>query len=555
VEADPLRSAAKRARPTARTGVGVLFRQLQHEAALARQTGEPVGEVHERLGELLRRRFLGGSIGLGALLALPSLACSSSGDATPISTSTPGADGGAGPGRVTVVGAGLAGLTAAYRLTLAGADVTVHEAADRLGGRTRTVRDFFGDGRNAEAGGEFVDSGHRAMRALIRELGLDQDDLWEGYPDGSRSVDVYDGEVYRRADLVEDWSIVAPAVDRDLAAAGSEVLWNSHTEAAVEIDRTSLAEWIELNVPGGRRSRLGRLIEVNFLSEWAGPIEEQSSLNFLTTVGSGTGGGTDLLGGQDFRWHVAGGNDRVAGRLGERLGEERLRYGSRLVAIRSSADVVTCSFDEAGTVTDVAADRLVLALPFSTLRTVDLDGAELSDLKRRVISDQPIGTNSKLHLEFERRAWQDDGLNGDTTSDTGLMVTWDGIISEPGATGVLVSFSGGGAGAGHAFPEAHGPAPPVTVAARDSDLVTVFGQSTLDAATGRGWLDSWADDQYALGSYAYWAVGQYTGLRGAGGTPEGPIHFCGEHTSLEYAGFMNGAVESGERAAAEILGG
>ena len=85
--------------------------------------------------------------------------------------------------------------------------------------------------------------------------------------------------------------------------------------------------------------------------------------------------------------------------------------------------------------------------------------------------------------------------------------------------------------------------------------MTVFGQSTLDASTGRGWLDSWIDDPAARGSYSYWGVGQYTELRGAGGTPEGPIHFCGEHTSLEHQGFMNGAVETGERAAAEILAG
>jgi monoamine oxidase len=81
----------------------------------------------------------------------------------------------------------------------------------------------------------------------------------------------------------------------------------------------------------------------------------------------------------------------------------------------------------------------------------------------------------------------------------------------------------------------------------------VFGDATRDAATGRGWLDSWVDDPFARGSYTFWGIGQHTDLRGAAGPPEGPIHFCGEHTSLEYQGFMNGGVETGERAAAEIL--
>lgn len=455
--------------------------------------------------------------------------------------------------RVTVVGAGLAGLAAAHRLALSGAAVTVHEASARLGGRTRTIRDFFADGRSSESGGETINSDHRAIRALMRELGLGEEDLWEGYPSGARSINVYGGERYRRADLAADWSEVAPAVDRDLAAVGPEVLWDSHATEAVEIDRLSLAEWIELNVPGGRASRLGRYIEVNFLSEWAGPIEDQSCLNFLTTVGSGTGGTTNLLGGQDYRWHVDGGNDRVAARLGERLGEDRFRLGSSLVAMRSTSNGVTCSFDESGTVTDVESDRVVVAIPFSTLRAVDLEAADLSDIKRRVIGEQPIGTNSKLHLEFTSRAWQDSGLSGDSTSDTGLMVTWDAVISEPGDTGVLVNFTGGVPGAMYAFPEAHGEAPAEIVSARDADLLAVFGEQTLDAGTGRGYLDSWVDDDFARGSYSFWAPGQYTELRGAGGTPEGPIHFCGEHTSLEYQGFMEGAVETGERAAAEIL--
>jgi monoamine oxidase len=141
-----------------------------------------------------------------------------------------------------------------------------------------------------------------------------------------------------------------------------------------------------------------------------------------------------------------------------------------------------------------------------------------------------MGTNSKLHLEFSDRAWRDDGADGDSVSDTGLMVTWEEVITEPGPTGVLVAYTGGAPGASYDF-----------------------GRATTAAATGRGWLDSWAGDPLTHGSYSYWGVSQYTELRGAGATPEGPIHFCGEHTSLEHQGFMNGAVETGERAAAEIL--
>ena len=287
---------------------GQLLRRLQAETEYSRQTSIPAVELHERLNELSRRRFLAGSIGLGATAMLPAVACSSS------SRSQPGSDS-ASRLRVPVVGAGLSGLTCGWRLAQANADVTVYEASDRKGGRARTLSDYFADGRTAESGGEFVNSDHHAMRALIRELGLDLEDLWEWYPRNASSVTSFDGLPYRRADVISDWSQVATAVQRDFAVAGTDTRWDNHSEAAVTLDRMSLAEWIDTNVPGGRTSRMGRLIEVTHLSEWAGTAEDQSALNFLNTVGPGAGGSMDLLGGSDERWHVQGGSDRVAEKL------------------------------------------------------------------------------------------------------------------------------------------------------------------------------------------------------------------------------------------------
>ncbi|MGI9608484.1 MAG: FAD-dependent oxidoreductase [Acidimicrobiales bacterium] len=529
-----------------RSPLGRLLRQVQSETEFARRTGIPAFEIHERVREMSRRRFLAGSIGVGAAALLPTIGCSSS-------TPPPGNDS-ASSLQVLVVGAGLAGLTCAYRLAQAGADVTVHEASDRLGGRTRTVRGFFADDRTAESGGEFVNSDHDAMRGLVRELGLDLEDLWEGYPSGTGPISSFDGTPYPRIDVLDDWTEVAPAIRRDFAAVGTDIRWDNHADAATTLDRMSLAEWIDTNVPGGRPSRMGRLIEVTHLSEWGGAAEDQSSLNFLSTVGPGADGTMDLLGGSDERWHVKGGNDRVAERLVENIGPGAIEFSSALAAVRLHDTGVRCTFDGSRGPTDVDADRVVLALPFTALRTVDLDGAELSDRKRRVIAEQPMGTNSKLHLEFAERAWRGDGADGDSISDTDLMVTWEDVITERGPTGVLVAYTGGDLGASYDFAPAHAEAPSPVVTATGPDLATVFGPATVAAATGRGWLDSWVDDPHTRGSYSYWGLGQYTELRGAGGTPEGPIHFCGEHTSLQHQGFMNGAVETGERAAAEILG-
>lgn len=143
-----------------RSSTGRLLRQLQAEAGLARLTGVPAGEVHERFSEISRRRFLAGSMGLGAVSLIPAIGCSSpSPTSSPSDPTAPtlGPDTAASL-RVAVVGAGLAGLTCAYRLAQAGVDVSVYEAADRIGGRTRTVRGFFADDRTAESGAEAVNS-------------------------------------------------------------------------------------------------------------------------------------------------------------------------------------------------------------------------------------------------------------------------------------------------------------------------------------------------------------------------------------------------------------
>ncbi len=523
-----------------------LLCRAQARATLARRIGVPLDELDGHLAEPSRRRFVAGALGLGALAAMPAIGCSGSSDTDSSEA--------ASSLRVLVVGGGLAGLTAAYRLAQAGADVTLHEASGHVGGRTRTLRGFFGDDRSAENGGEFINSDQGDIRSLCRELDLELEDLWEGYPDNAGSVWSFDGNPYLRTEAIGEWAEVAPAIARDFAAAGTDVRWDNHTEAAKDLDHTSLAEWVDVNVPGGRSSRLGKLIEVVQIGEWGGTPEAMSALNLVLPVGASSGQ-MDLVGGSDERWHVEGGNDQIAGELAARIGGGAVELGSALVAVRRIGPGVRCTFESGGATNDVDADRVVLALPFSTLRFVDLDGAELSDHKQRVIEEIRMGTNAKLQLEFSERAWRDEGANGDSASDTPLMVTWEGIITEPGPTGVLVAYSGGAVGASYGFPSAHGEAPAELVGSMDPHLETLFGPGTPAASTGRAWLDSWVDDPFTRGSYTYWGLGHYTELRGAAGTAEGPIHFCGEHTSLDHVGFMNGAVETGERAAAEILAG
>jgi monoamine oxidase len=206
----------------------------------------------------------------------------------------------------------------------------------------------------------------------------------------------------------------------------------------------------------------------------------------------------------------------------------------------------------------VVADHLVLAIPFSSLRRVDLVHAGLSPLKMQAIGNLDLGSNAKLVLELGRRTWGPSAPDPSARSSSGVGysgpgsfgVTWDGRVGY-GPETLLVDYLGGGQGA-ELGEVAHGPAP-----ASDVDRllrrVEPLYPGTRAAYTGRAWNDTWAKDPWHHGAYAFWGVGQATGFGGYEGVQEGRIHFAGEHTSLDFQGYMEGAVESGRRAADAIL--
>jgi monoamine oxidase len=454
--------------------------------------------------------------------------------------------------RIVVVGAGLAGMTCAHRLHQAGLRCTVYEAEAKPGGRTRTLRGFFADGQLAESGGEFVDSRHTALWQLVSELGLELDDLWLAAPDGAELFRL-GGRRYSLARADEDWRAAYDAVQADAAAAGDEPRFDQSTQAARRIDHMSAAEWIDARIPGGRASLLGSLLDVIWTTESGADTGELSALTLVRALAESPRVAFWPVGDSDERFHVRGGNDQVVARIEERLPDGSLRTDSALAAVRAlDSGESVCTFEEDGRLADVRCDRLVLALPFTALREVDTSRAGFRPLKRRAIEELPLGTSSKLHLEFERRLWREQGLDGWT--ETGrLQTTWEETVAQPGAGGVLVVYNGGAAGAGWDPAPAHGPADATVVAPALAVLDRLV--PGLEAAwTGRAWLDYWRASPWHRGAYSYYAVGQTTRFRGVEGLREGNVHFAGEHTSLAFRGYMEGAVESGERVASEILG-
>lgn len=444
--------------------------------------------------------------------------------------------------RVVVVGAGLAGLVAAYRLKQREVDVTLYEAQRRVGGRAFTLREYFPV--KCELGGELVDTRHAALRALLTELDLPLVDLAAATTSLERERYVLGGQRYTERQLLELMRPVVALMLRDLRALGNTAPnWEHHSPAAAALDALSTSQWLERN---GVRGPLRSLFDAAFTSELGRDLSEQSALTFLYAVGKDLDR-LSLFGASDERFMVRDGSDAPALALAQRLGS-RLKTEHALTALRARDDGgVALTFERGGGAVDVHADRVILALPFTQLRRCAI-GVELPREKRRVIEELPYGTNAKVMVSMRERVWAREGSSGTSFNDGGVYhESWDSTRGVESPVSILTAFTGGALGraVGESNPEAQG--------RRFVDALDAVWPGASDAYTGRAARMHWPTARHFEGSYACYAPGDWCRLSGAEAPAVGALHFAGEHTSAVSPGYMDGAVESGERAAREVL--
>ena len=488
----------------------------------------------QSLESLTRRDFAKVTGAAAAAAAFPALTRSANAATTP---------------RIAIVGAGLAGLCAAHRLKQAGYAATVYEGSDRLGGRCWTGRGAFADGQIYEHGGELIDQGHTAIRQLCQGLGLRLDNLLAAEANGTEPTYFFDGADYSYAQATADLKQIWQQVHSDVSAASYPTLYDLSTPRGRELDDMSIARWIDLYVPGGRASKLGQLLDVAYNIEYGAECTEQSSLNMLYLLGYSGQGQLRIFGPSNEKYHVTGGNDQIVTRLASAIGEGAIKRGHALTAIRENTDgTYTLSFANGIAKT---ADRVVMAIPFSMLRSsVDITQAGFKPRKRTAIAEQGMGTNSKLHVQFTDRHWVGLGSNGDTFADTGYQNTWEVSRAQAGRSGLLVDYTGGKVGA------SFGSGTPASRARTFLGQLEPALPGITKKFNGRATIDFWPGDPWTKGSYSFWKVGQYQRFAGVEREREGRLqacHFAGEHTSVDFQGYLNGAVETGQRAADEIV--
>jgi monoamine oxidase len=441
---------------------------------------------------------------------------------------------------VVVVGAGLAGLAAATRLVDAGAEVVVLEARDRVGGRTLTMP--AADGTPIDHGGQWVGPTHDRIATLAERVGVTTYPTWER---GLNTV-VRDGQAHRYEgdplDEGDPMSAVALGqaireLDAMAATVPPEAPWTAAD--ALSWDSQTVETWLQARVESERvRNWLREIVRGTLAAE----ARELSLLHTLFVIRS-AGSMAMLLatagGAQERRFHQ--GAQAISIRLAEPLGE-RVVLGAPAQLVRhGEAGVVV----EAGDRT-VTAGRAILAVPPAIAGRIGYRPA-MPGWRSQLTQRMPMGSVVKIHAIYEEPFWRQEGLSGFAVSDSGpVAVVYDNCPAD-GSPGVLVGFIEGDQA--RAWGRRGDGDRRATILA---SLVGFFGER---AARPRELLErSWADEEYSGGCYAgYFPPGVWTTYGQALREPVGRLHWAGTETATAWNSYMEGAVQSGERAADEVL--
>jgi monoamine oxidase len=502
----------------------------------------PVDELIQMLDPAYtRRRFIRES----AAVTAATLVAGCTRTETPPPSGTASQPAGSQPPRIAIVGAGIAGLNAAYKLRQAGLTATVFEGSGRTGGRMFTARDLLAEGLTTELGGEFIDSNHTEMLNLMTEFGLERLDTRAPVA-ASLKPETYfiNGRHYTQAQAARAFVPIAKKIAADYDELGDVV--NYETDGGgKELDNQTIAQYLDgTGVTGWMRE----LIDVAYVTEYGLETAEQSALNFVFLIGSGDLADTEafaMLGESDERYKVRGGNQQVVDELAKRLSSQ-IRPLHRLEAIRSKGSGFTLTFQTEGKIVDEDADVVVLTVPFSILREVKMQ-LELPPLKTRAIAELGYGANAKVLVGFRSRPWEKLGYSGATYSDETFQLAWANSFLQPGVAGGLTLYSGGklahDAGQGTAEEAAE-------------RLMRGIGRAypgTIGERNGKVSRFHWPTFPWTKGSYSCYKPGQWTTIAGSEGLPVGNLFFAGEHCSYDFQGYMNGAAQSGADTARAVM--
>lgn len=437
--------------------------------------------------------------------------------------------------KIVIIGGGLSGLAAAYHLEKAGLQSQIFESQSRIGGRIISANGLVADGITTELGGEFIDSTHTDILDFCREFKLPLLDMRAASEKKLTGTGYFfGGKRISERQIINEFKLFSPLMKKDIDALPESL--DPTNPKVIELDRLSVDAYLHKI---GMTGWLFNIISTSFTSELGIPADEQSSLNMLVSLNTDTSKGFEIYGDSDERYKVLGGNERIITELRKRI-KSNVRTGYHLKRINPNGTGFKLAFENSE---EVNADVLIVTLPFSVLREIELN-IPLPDRKRRCIDELGYGMQSKLFIGVNQRLWRNQGYSGYVLSDT-IHNGWDSSQMQKSNTGpgAYSLFLGADKGKN------------LVISQYDSYLEAceqIF-PGIKKAANGRKNLYNWNNNPMTRGAYACYKVGQVASFGGAENEPVGNLFFAGEHCSNNFQGFMNGAAETGRKAAQQIL--
>ena len=441
---------------------------------------------------------------------------------------------------VLILGAGLAGLAAAYELDKAGFGVTILEARSHPGGRVRTYRDPFADGLYAEMGAEYVDAADEYDHKYCKEFGLKvltaklydaifvrgQGFKMDAFKSNKQKLPfegTVGGELFGQE---KKYLKRILAMIKDPESLPPEIL---------KFDNLSAAE---LLLQEGAPQDIVNLYDYLNATERTVRTDQMSALTLIRSHAKASFFNEEVDEGR-----ILGGNDQLPKAFARALSDKVLyqRPVRKIAHDRSGAEVW---FEEGGKVISIRSPWLVIALPFSVLREIEIT-PEFSAAKMKCIRELAYGQVMKVAMQFKRRFWDEKGSLGQRVfTDTRLRRIYHTSIDQPGPRGILMSFTAGD------------DAKMLGKTSEKNRLQTALTETTKIWPKAPEYWEGgvtkyWNEDPWVKASYSLEGVGQAGDFRELARKPEGLVHFAGEHTT-DNESSMNGAIKSGVRVSEEI---
>jgi|SRR5579871_891657 len=436
---------------------------------------------------------------------------------------------------VIVVGAGLSGLKAGQELVKAGRSVTILEAKDRVGGRLKTAAL---DGRAIDLGGQWVGARHTALLGEAKRLGIE---TFAQYTTGKTLMQLMGRLVSFAGDVPKmpfvsllELARLQKRWDREMRTVPAESPWLA--PRAREWDSQTLESWILANLRTKSARAFARLVP---RGAWAVDASEISYLWFLDALRSGEGL-AQLMSVKDgvLEFKFKGGMHQIAARLAGELGE-RVVLGAPVEKIEQHPDGVAVKTTKG----NFEARFAIVAAPPASIAQIRFEPglpAERNGLNARM----PMGNIFKIAVAYKAAFWREKGFSGQVaTDDDTLGIVMDDV--QDAGPPVLLAFI-----EGERALKLSGTDPEARKKKVLASLVRFFGP---EAAEPIGYLENdWNVEPYTMGYVGHMPPGVMTRFGRALREPCGRIHWAGSETATEWQGYIEGALRSGIRAAAEV---